>query len=63
MTNLLAITTLLLQYSDKIASMAKLMNTATAEGRDVSDAELDALFADDDAARARLVALIAAANP
>ena len=62
MTNLLALTTLLLQYSDKIASMAKLMNTATAEGRDVSDAELDALFADDDEARARLIALIAAAK-
>ena len=63
MTNLLALTTLLLQYSDKIASMAKLMNTATAEGRDISDAELDALFADDDEARARLIALIAAAKP
>ena len=63
MTNLLALTTLLLQYSDKIASMAKLMNTATAEGRDISDAELDALFADDDAARDRLLALIAAAKP
>ena len=62
MTNLLALTTLLLQYSDKIASMAKLMNTATAEGRDISDAELDALFADDDAARARLIALIVAAK-
>ena len=62
MINLLAITKLLLQYGDKIASMAKLMNTATAEGRDISDAELNALFADDDAARARLVELIAQAK-
>lgn len=59
--NSLAIITLLLQYSDKIAQIGTLLATAHAEGRDVTDAELDALFAQDDAARAQLQAAIAAA--
>ena len=63
MTNLLALTTLLLQYSDKIVAMSGLMKKAASEGRDISDAELNGLFADDDAARDRLLALIAAAKP
>jgi hypothetical protein len=61
--NALAIITLLLQYSDKIAEIGKLLSTAHAEGRDVTDAELDTLFAGDDAARAALAAAIAAAAP
>lgn len=59
--NSLAIITLLLQYSDKIAQIGTLLATAHAEGRDVTDAELDALFAQDDAARAQLQAAISAA--
>jgi len=54
MTNALALLALLLQYSDKVIAIGKLLQTAQSEGRDVTDAELDALFADDDAARARL---------
>lgn len=61
--NALALITLLLQYSDKIAAAGKLLATAHSEGRDVTDAELDTLFAGDDAARAALVAAIAAAQP
>lgn len=61
MTNLLALATLFLQYSDKLGAMAKLMATAASENRDVTEAELDTLFAGDDAARALLQAAIAAA--
>ena len=63
MTNALALIALLLQYSDKITQIGTLLTTAHAEGRDVSSAELDTLFADDDAARAALDAAIAAAKP
>ena len=62
MNNALILVSLLLQYSDKIAAVSKLLNTAHSEGRDVSDAELDALFADDDAARVALQAAIDAAK-
>lgn len=61
MNNAIALVALLLQYSDKITQIGKLLATAHAEGRDVTDAELDALFAQDDAARAQLQAAIAAA--
>lgn len=61
MNNALILVSLLLQYSDKIAAVTKLLNTAHTEGRDVTDAELDALFAGDDAARAGLQAAIDAA--
>lgn len=60
--NAVAIITLLLQYSDKITQIGLLLNKARAESRDVSDAELDSLFAGDDAARAALAAAIAAAK-
>lgn len=59
---LLALLGLLLQYSDKIAQIGTLLSTAQAENRDVTDAELDALFAQDDAARAALDAAIAKAK-
>jgi hypothetical protein len=62
MTNLLALTGLLLQFTEQAAAMSRLLNTAHAEGRDVTREELDALFAGDDAARARLDAAIAAAG-
>lgn len=63
MSNALILVSLLLQYSDKIATVGKMLTTAKAEGRDVTQAELDALFAGDDAARAALDAAIAAAAP
>lgn len=62
MNNAIALVALLLQYSDKLTQIGKLLATAHAEGRDVTDAELDALFAQDDAARAQLQAAIAAAT-
>ena len=58
----LALITLLLQYSDKIAQIGTLLSTAQSEGRDVTPAELDVLFAGDDAARTALDAAIAAAK-
>ena len=63
MTAALALITLILQYSDKLSQMATLLAKAHSEGRDVTDAELDALFSDDDKARAALDAAIAAAKP
>lgn len=62
MNNALILVSLLLQYSDKIAAVSKLLTTAHAEGRDVTSTELDALFAGDDAARATLDAAIKAAS-
>jgi hypothetical protein len=61
--NAIALLGLLLTYSDKVTQMGTLLNKANAENRDVTDAELDALLADDDAARARLQAAIDAAKP
>lgn len=62
MTNAIAIIQLLLSYSDKIAQIGGLLSKAQSEGRDVTDAELDTLFAGDDAARAALAAAIASAK-
>jgi hypothetical protein len=62
MTNALALITLLLQYSDKITQIGALLTKAHSEGRDVTAAELDALFGADDAARAALQAAIDAAK-
>jgi len=62
MNNALILVGLLLQYSDEIAAVSKLLNAAHAEGRDVTSAELDVLFAGDDAARAALDAAIKAAS-
>ena len=55
----LALVTLLLQYSDKITQIGTLLTKAHSEGRDVTEAELDALFVDDDVARAALDKAIA----
>lgn len=60
--NSLVLLQLALQYSNKIAEVTTLLSTANAEGRDTSQAELDGLFNDDDAARASLNAAIAAAE-
>ena len=60
MTNAMILVQLLLQYSDKLAAVGKMLGTAQSEGRDVTDAELNSLFAGDDAARAALDAAIKA---
>lgn len=62
MTNAIALLGLFLSYSDKITQIAMLLKTAHTEGRDVTPAEIDTLFANDDAVRAALDKLIAAAS-
>lgn len=58
--NSLALVTLMLGLLDRATQIGNLINQARAEGRDVSAAELDALKAADDVARAELVAAIEA---
>ena len=53
---------LLLGLLDRATAIGALLKQAEDEGRDISDAELDALAAADDQARAALVAAIAAAR-
>lgn len=62
MTNALALTNLLLGLLDRQAAITALLNKAHAEGRDVSNVELDDLVGDDDVARAQLQAAIDAAK-
>ena len=50
------ILTFLFGLLDRAQAIAQLLKTARAENRDITDAELDALALDDDAARAELVA-------
>lgn len=57
--NAVLILELLLKYADKVAALGSLITKSRAEGRDVSDAELAGLFANDDVAKAELQALIA----
>lgn len=58
MENIALLIQLLTAFIGQADKIAKLLNGARAEGRDVSDAELTALFADDDLAKAKLQALI-----
>lgn len=58
MNNAILLTQLLLQAATQVQQFGALLAKAHAEGRDVTDAELDALASADDAARARLQALI-----
>lgn len=51
--------TLALNLLDRAAAYGALVSQAKAEGRDVSNAELDALAAEDDVARKELEAAIA----
>lgn len=62
MNNALILTNLLLGLLDRQQQIANLLRTAQSEGRDVTAEELDALFADDAAARAQLQAAIDAAK-
>jgi hypothetical protein len=60
--NALILLQLLTQLIGQADAIGKLLAQAHGEGRDISTAELDALFANDDAARARLQAAIDAAK-
>jgi len=60
MNNALLITQLLLQAATQVQQYGGLLAKAHAEGRDVTDAEIDEYVSKDDAAKARLDALIQA---
>ena len=53
---------LLLGLIDRASAIGALISKSQAEGRDISDAELNALAIEDDAARDALVKAIAAAK-
>lgn len=53
---------IVLALLDRAAQIGALISTAQAEKRDITTAELDALIAQDDAAKARLDAAIAKAR-
>lgn len=53
---------LLLGLLDRAAQISSVIQTAQSQGRDVTEAELDQLVAQDDAARAKLDQAIAAAR-
>jgi hypothetical protein len=59
MNNALLLIDMIFAGLDRIDRLKQLFGTARAEGRDVTDAELDALRAEDDAARDALAQLIA----
>ncbi len=59
MENIAILLDLLLRAAGQMQTFAALINKARSENRDVTRAELDALYADDDKARAELQALIA----
>ena len=61
-TNIATALAALIQLTLQTQKIQQLLQTANAEGRDVTDAELTALAADDDAARAQFVEAIAAAR-
>lgn len=58
----LTATALLVQLLTQATALGNLIRTAQAEGRDITDAELDTLAAGDDRARAGLEAAIARAK-
>lgn len=60
--NAVLLVQLLLGLVGQAGQIKALLDTAKAENRDVSDAELNALFANDDAAKAALDAAIKAAR-
>lgn len=53
---------ILLPLLSHAAEITSLLGKAKSEGRDVTDAELDGLFAEDDKAKAALAAAIKAAR-
>ena len=61
--NILAATNLMLALLDRAALLGGLLQTAAAEGRDLTPAELDGVFEHDVVARNELQAAINAAKP
>lgn len=59
--NTLLLTQLVLQYALKLQEIGRLFNQAASEGRDVTDAEVDASAVSRDAALAKAQAAIDAA--
>lgn len=62
MGNVAILMQVLLPLLDRAGAISSLLQKAHGEGRDITDAELNGLFADDDAAKAHLDAAIAAAR-
>ena len=62
MANIALLMNVLLPLLDRAGQITALLNKANGEGRDVTDAELTQLFADDDIARVNLEAAIKAAR-
>jgi hypothetical protein len=60
--NTSAIIDLILSLVSRLQAAAALIRKARSEGREITEAELDTLVADDNAARESLVAAIAAAR-
>ena len=60
--NIVTALSLLLQLTTQAAELTKLINNARSEGRDITDAELDALAGQEDEARNRLRAAIETAR-
>lgn len=58
MNNVLILTQILMQFAQNVDGIARLLNLAHSEGRDVTDAELDVFASGDDAARKALQDLI-----
>lgn len=61
-SNALLVTQLLLQAATQVQQFGSLLAKAQAEGRDVTDAEIDQYVGRDDASRVRLQALIDSRN-
>ncbi len=62
MANIAILLQILLPLIDRAGAIVTLLNKAQGEGRDITDAELDKLFANDDQAKAALDAAIKAAR-
>jgi len=62
-TNMLLATSMLLDIGMKMQTLSIAMQRAHLEGRDLTDAELQAFVSGDDGARARLQAAIDARKP
>ncbi len=58
MGNVAVLMQILLPLLDRAGEITALLNKAHTEGRDVTDAELDGLFAEDDAAKKALAEAI-----
>lgn len=60
--NIILILDLIISLTDRVASLSSLIKKARAEGRDVTEEEIQALVVDDDAAKKALDEAIAKAK-